>query len=761
MTRSRTPLAVLVPLALALPLLPAQALAAPSTAATAVTAAAAPGTPAIGGRFHPLTPARLLDTRLTNSPVRSAADRPVVVAGVAGVPATGASAVVVNVTVTGSTGPGNLQIYPTGQRPSRRTSNLNYRAGGTVPVLVQSGVGPDGSISLSVDGGTTQVVVDVMGWYDNGNDGTGAGYQPTGPQRAFDTRDNGSPVVAGADRTVTLAGVAGVPSDATAVVLNTTVLGASAPADLQVYPAGAQPARRTSNLNVVRGQTVANAVVAALGTDGSIVLSVSQGQVSVVLDVVGYYSPQATGRFTPVTPARLLDTRLTGGPVSAGADRDLRVAGSGGVPAGASAAVLSVTGTGASNPLDLQVYPTGQRPTLRTSTLNLRPGQEVANAAVAPLGANGSTSFSVSQGRAAVVVDVLGYFVPDASPLLTLSSPNEGDSIAPGEGRVGAGSPDGTGFTLDLQVQTLDAVGVQVNEGLNIRDTSRVGQPNVNFPGLDVRVDRDLITPAGTTIAAGTNLAALFNIAGTDDTPGPGVTVWAGWHVLESLLPGTPSLTVTAKVTDEAGRTSTTVETYAVTAQRGASGQALTPPATATVTTSSDIRGPQVSFQAPDATSSIALGTLPQPTLANGTLHFIQVDALDVARHGLAVDENGAMNAGVIADPTQIGAKGSNRNAPGLDFTFDVALRQPNGNLVPAGQNLAPLFNIAGSSIAPDGSIRTSFGWVVGGSLVLPTGQRTVTMTATVTDLAGRSTSTSQTVGLSPVTSGQQLTPQP
>ena len=28
-----------------------------------------------------------------------------------------------------------------------------------------------------------------------------------------------------------------------------------------------------------------------------------------------------------------------------------------------------------------------------------------------------------------------------------------------------------------------------------------------------------------------TNLANLFNIAGTDDIPGPGVTIWAGWHV--------------------------------------------------------------------------------------------------------------------------------------------------------------------------------------------------------------------------------------
>jgi len=752
--RLRTALVVLLPITLALPLLPGTASA--STPATAQTMA----TSATGGRFHPLTPARLLDTRETGAPVRASADRDLVVTGVGGVPTTGVSAVALNVTVTGSSGPGNVEVYPTGQKPGMRTSNLNYKTGMTVPVLVQSGVGSAGSVSLSVVAGTAQVVVDVLGWYDDGNDGTGDGYQPAGPARALDTR-TGPPVVAGVDRTVKLAGVAGVPTDATAVALNATILGAAAPADLQIYPAGAKPVRRTSNLNVVRGQTVANAVIATLGTDGSVVLSVSNGQASVVLDVVGYYSHQATGRFTAVTPSRLLDTRTPARPVRSGADRDLVVAGAGGVPAGASAAVLSVTGTDATAPLDLQVYPTGQRPAVRTSTLNLVPGQEVANAATAPLGNGGATTFSVSQGQADVIADVLGYFRPDASPLVTLTSAHPGDSLAPGEGKVGAGSPSGTGFAIVVQVQTLDAVALKVNEALNIRDTTRVGQTNVNFPGLDVRVDRDLVKPDGGTIPAGTNLAALFNVAGTDDTPGPGVTVWAGWHVLESVAAGTPSMTVTAKVTDEAGRTSSTVQTYAVSAARGQSGQALTPADTATATISSDLRGPELSFPAPVDGTAVATGTLPQPTLSNGTLFFLQVDALDVARHGIGVDENGAADNGTIVDPTQIGAKGANRNAPGLVFTFDVPLRQPNKNLVPAGQNLAPLFNIAGSAVAPDGSVRTTFGWVVGGSLELPAGQRTLTMTATVTDLAGRSTTTTKTVGITDVTSGQQLTPQP
>ena len=62
----------------------------------------------------------------------------------------------------------------------------------------------------------------------------------------------------------------------------------------------------------------------------------------------------------------------------------------------------------------------------------------------------------------------------------------------------------------------------------------------------------DLITPDGTIIPANTNLGPLFNIAGTDDTPGPGVTIWAGWHVLESIDPRkVDSFNLTVAVVDD------------------------------------------------------------------------------------------------------------------------------------------------------------------------------------------------------------------
>lgn len=95
----------------------------------------------------------------------------------------------------------------------------------------------------------------------------------------------------------------------------------------------------------------------------------------------------------------------------------------------------------------------------------------------------------------------------------------------------------------------------------------------------------------------------------------------------------------------------------------------------------------------------------------------------------------------------------------GLNVTFDVPLLQPNGNIIVAGDNLAPVFNIAGSELDPTGYVRTTFGWVVGGSLLMPVGKTSVTITARMTDNAGKTGSATRVVQISPVVNGQALTP--
>lgn len=340
-------------------------------------------------------------------------------------------------------------------------------------------------------------------------------------------------------------------------------------------------------------------------------------------------------------------------------------------------------------------------------------------------------------------------------PIVRIVSPLEDASIAPGTGRAGVGSPDGAGFALNVEVTSRDQVNVAATEGLNIRDTTRLGKANLNFPRLFVFFDTDLITPDGGIIRKNTNLASLFNVAGTDDTPGPGVTIWTGWHVLESLPPNVNKVTITVAVVDNLGRLGLDRVTLNVRRNGVTSGQALTPAPLLNIGGDGidDLNGPEVTMIAPRVPTRVSPGPASPKPPASGSLFFIQVSALDRSRSGIGVNE------GIVLDPTQLAVGGSNRNYPGLFLTFDVPLLTPTGAVIPAGNNLAPVFNIAGSDIDKDGVVRTTADWVVGGSLVLPPGKKTVTITARVTDNRGRTGSARQVVGVSSIVNGQNLTP--
>lgn len=363
---------------------------------------------AVAGRYHPLTPQRILDTRTTGQPVDGTVDTRLRVLGAGGVPARGVSAVVLGVTVPATSRGGDLQVYPSGAKPAVRTSNLNWAPRQTVANTVTVGVGADGSVGLSENGTPSHVVVDVLGWYGDGGDTGGLRYTPLTPERVLDTRAS-APVQAGADHVLQLRGVGGVPStpDVTSVAIVVTALQASRPADVQVYPTGAAPAVRTSNTNLVPGQTVAVGVNATLGADGTTSLSVSQGSVQLVVDVVGYYGARGS-RFVPLTPRRILSrATLLGGDVH---DLPVQVGGRAGVPADAEAVVLNVTGVGATRSTDVQVYPQGDRPARRTSVLNLPPGRAVPNAVPARLSGGALVLSASGSGSVQMILDQVGYF---------------------------------------------------------------------------------------------------------------------------------------------------------------------------------------------------------------------------------------------------------------------------------------------------------------------------------------------------------------
>jgi len=217
-----------------------------------------------GGAYHPLTPARILDTRTTlgGHPAQLCAGQTMTlqVAGAGGAPS-GAYAAVMNVTATNTSAASYLTIYPA-DAAQPLASSLNWTAGQTVPNLVEVAVGPTGGVNIFNAGGSTDAIVDVEGYVATpaATPGPSGLFNPVVPSRILDTRNHtGSSTTLGPNSTITLpvAGDGIVPaSGAAAVVLNVTVTNASAPSYLTVFPTGARPL--ASNLNFTAGQTVPN-----------------------------------------------------------------------------------------------------------------------------------------------------------------------------------------------------------------------------------------------------------------------------------------------------------------------------------------------------------------------------------------------------------------------------------------------------------------------------------------------------------------------
>jgi hypothetical protein len=199
------------------------------------------------------------------------------------------------------------------------------------------------------------------------------------------------------------------------VVLNATVTGATTGSHLTIWPAG-ETRPTASNVNVDHGWTVANAVTVKVGAAGEVNVYNAQGSVDVVLDVVGYYREGVGARFEPRTPVRVLDSRPNGPnvgpyrtPWGPGGAREVRVAGTKGVPADAAAVVVNATATNTTADSYLTIWPSGaSRP--HASSLNWASGWTVANAIVVGVGQNGNISVYNNAGNADVVLDVVGYF---------------------------------------------------------------------------------------------------------------------------------------------------------------------------------------------------------------------------------------------------------------------------------------------------------------------------------------------------------------
>ena len=371
------------------------------------------------GTFTPTAPTRVLDTRESGPKLGPGASRVLTLAGVGPVPAN-ATAVVLNVTAAATTTSGDFTVYPTaGTRPT--SSNLNWIPGQVVPNLVMVGLGAGGAVTIYNAKGSAHAVVDLEGYYAPSAGGSAGGFVALAPSRIEDTR-NGSGVPIGANGTlnVQITGAGGVPAlGAESVVLNATVTKTTTGSFLVAYPTGTS--RPTaSNLNWVKGKTIANRVSVPIGAGGMVTFYNAKGKTALVLDVNGYFTDAtASGKqFTGVTPNRDVDTRSgIGGPsgkITAGTTRVVTVAGVGGVPLMTSATpptavVINVTATGPTGSGYFTVFPGGTLPL--ASDVNYLVGGTVPNLVVVQVSATGTVSVYVGgHGATNLVIDVVGWF---------------------------------------------------------------------------------------------------------------------------------------------------------------------------------------------------------------------------------------------------------------------------------------------------------------------------------------------------------------
>jgi hypothetical protein len=225
--------------------------------------------------------------------------------------------------------------------------------------------------------------------------------------------------VAGSTLELQVGGRAGVPTDASAAVLNVTVVTPAASGFATVWPCG-EPMPDASNLNFYPGQSIANLVVTKLGVDGKACFATS-ASTELLADIAGFF-PTGSGFTAIANPTRLLDTRsgIMGPTVRPFSVQHLFVASRAGVAVDAKAVLLNVTITDPSTSGFATVWPCGE-PQPDASNLNFVAGQTVANLVFARIGAAGDVCI-VSSAATNLLADISGYF-PDASTFTPIANP--------------------------------------------------------------------------------------------------------------------------------------------------------------------------------------------------------------------------------------------------------------------------------------------------------------------------------------------------
>lgn len=227
---------------------------------------------------------------------------------VAGVPATGVGAVVLNITAMNSVSSGYITAYNCEKRP--RLWNLSFSK--NIPATAMAVV-PVKSLAGEVciySSAETDVMADIGGWF------AAADFGIIMPQRVADTRIGRQQGLRSVDKvmisgtkqlTLKLTGLPEVPMPSDriqAVVLRVSARAVTMNGYVTVYPCGDRP--RKVSVRLIAGQTSGNTVIVPLQQTTGRICVYSSALTDVVVDIAGWI---ANGKgFTTLSPVMISDT---------------------------------------------------------------------------------------------------------------------------------------------------------------------------------------------------------------------------------------------------------------------------------------------------------------------------------------------------------------------------------------------------------------------------------------------------------------------
>jgi hypothetical protein len=271
-----------------------------------------------------------------------------------------------------------------------------------------------------------------------------------------------------------------------------------------------------------------------MGANGKVSLYNAAGAVDLIADVAGWYDEETSNTgsyYHAASPTRVLDTRIGMGALQAkvGPAGKLTIDVTNvsptlsPIPAGATAAVVNLVGTGATAGTHVTAYPADLADPPVASNLNLSPGQTRPNLAIVPLDADGNLTLYNNAGAIDLIADIQGWydstpgfrFVPKSPSRILDTRINLGKS-----GALGAGQSFALQVTGRGNVPTTDVAGVVMNltsTGVNVGGFVTVYPDGVTLPtasNLNLEIGKDVPNLVASALP-GNGRARIYNAVGS------------------------------------------------------------------------------------------------------------------------------------------------------------------------------------------------------------------------------------------------------